>query len=119
MTTGWTGSVVSGTPVQNVMFRVADANSFLELFRSTVPYHIRIKVKDGIVEENNRIYDWTVDAKKSKAEPLDEAQDDFCESWYDVEATPEELVKWLFGGDMVEKYPQMCCYDRIHLPECV
>ena len=91
VTTGWTGAPVSCMPQQNVMFRVADARSFLELFRSKTPYHIRIRVTDDIVEENNRIFDWTVDADGAKAEPFSEEEPGLAEEETELDGAGDEL----------------------------
>ena len=91
VTTGWTGTPVSCMPQQNVMFRVADARSFLELFRSKTPYHIRIRVTDDIVEENNRIFDWTVDADGAKAEPFSEEESALAEEETELDGAGDEL----------------------------
>ena len=91
VTTGWTGAPVSCMPQQNVMFRVADVRSFLELFRSKTPYHIHIRVTDDIVEENNRIFDWTVDADGAKAEPFSEEESALAEEETELDGAGDEL----------------------------
>jgi hypothetical protein len=122
VTTGWAGTVVTNTPVSNVMVRIANVKSFLELFRSDVPCHIRVKVRDEIVEGNNRTCDWTVDAEGSRVVTVMEAEDDGPEGrGCDIVASPEDLVGWLLGEDepFRSQFPQIQPYSRIHLPECV
>ena len=100
VTTGWAGTVVTNTPVINVMVRIANVKRFLELFRSAVPYHIRLRVRDEIVEENNLTCDWTVDAEDSRVVTVMEAEDNNPDGrGCDVVASPEDLVGWLFGED--------------------
>jgi hypothetical protein len=122
VTTGWAGTVVTNTPVSNVMVRIADVKSFLELFRSDVPCHIRLRVRDEIVEGNNRTYGWTVDAEGSRVVMVMEAEDNNPDGrGCDVVASPEDLVGWLFGEDegLYRRFPHIQRYSRIHLPECV
>lgn len=122
VTTGWAGTVVTNTPVSNVMVRIANVKSFLELFRSDVPCHIRVKVRDEIAEGNNLTCDWTVDAEGSRVVTVMEAEDDGPEGrGCDIVASPEDLVGWLLGEDepFRSQFPQIQPYSRIHLPECV
>ncbi len=122
VTTGWAGTVVTNTPVSNVMVRIANVKSFLELFRSDVPCHIRLRVRDEIVEGNNLTCDWTVDSDGSRVVTVMEAEDNNPDGrGCDVVASPEDLVGWLFGEDegLHRRFPHIQRYSRIHLPECV
>ena len=132
-TTGWTGDEVVETPVVNVMLRVADARRFLELFRASRAYRLRVKITDEFIPDNNRIYDWEVGPEGAvavqaspvgKSSVVSDHDDDTTKPW-DLEISAEELALWLLGGQKKGKmmkngaYADIFPMTRIHLPECV